>query len=529
MPTDSAAQAGMQLTRQHTALVDVHDDLQMDVSEELLDDPNAAIAMALLELEALSRDNRDRLLQGGLNWTDGDRAVCDWVAGRYDHLSRIAYSAAAQVRKSVTSGAESSATIFGLTLLLLGHAIKWRKSAGQAADVTLRERGQRLYVSAAKRNLESTAFKVVVEREAIETNVEALFIRVLLIERFSSGNLSAKRLEILDTWMLASAQSTWLTRELREGGAIFCVDPTSQMRPLVPYQPGIVAPLYLPLWPFQRHLATIAHAFHVGTIYPGWGLGLRFRIEEHIGVMEFLEREFTLIEAVGVKKSKRLPVGGELVSLFTGFNDINLRALANQTTLTVAGVLGVSAAPTKFAAASSPSSPSLISVVNANIDAGAFTTFDAVQGAVTLLDVSETGLGLEMASDDAARIDIDSLVAVKLADHPACMVGVVVRKANVPKRSASLVGVKLLSRVPMRATLEEVNDRLARSTLQGIFLSGGSEGWQSDALIVNDAAYRANVTMSVTVANGRFHVRLGRVLWQGPGWKMTAVHVSVAR
>jgi len=520
--------AGMQLTRQHTALVDFHVELQMNVAEGALDNPTAAIATALLELEALSRDSRDRLLQGGLNWTDGDRAVCDWVAGRYDHLARIAFSAAARVGKSASSSAENSVALFGLTLLLLGHAIKWRKGAGQRADVTLREHGQRLYVLAAERSLESTAFNVVVDRESIETNVEALFIRVLLIERFSSGNLIARRLEILDTWLLASAQSIWLTRELREGGASFCVDPKSPTRPLVPYQAGSVAPLYLPLWALQRQLVTIARAFHVGTIYPGWGLGVRFRVEDHIGVMEFLERELTLTEILGVKKSKRLPIGGEVVTLFAGFNDIYVHALINQTTLTSAGMLGSAAVAAKPAFESSPPEPSRISVANALGDLDGLNIFGAVPSSVMLLDVSETGLGLEMTSDDAARIDIDSLVAVKLADGRPCIIGVVVRKANVTPRGTTLVGVKLLARVPMRATLEEVNDQVVHSTVKGIFLSGGSGGWHSDALIVNDAAYRANQTMSVTVSNGRFHVRMGRIRQQGPGWKMTAVQVIVA-
>ena len=46
---------------------------------------------------------------------------------------------------------------------------------------------------------------------------------------------------------------------------------------------------------------------------------------------------------------------------------------------------------------------------------------------------------------------------------------------------------------------------------------------------VSDATYRARPVVAVTIASGHFHIRLGRVRYQGPGWKMAAANVLEAR
>jgi hypothetical protein len=516
-------QPGLQLTKVHRNVTDQHSNLQFDLPK---DNPLVALrvlAKASADFEALTFAERDRLLQGHLSWSDGDTAVCEWVAGRYDHLARIAADTVPALPVADARQVTAQVSLCALALVLLGHAIKWRKISGQRADVSLRDKAQRLFAVARKARFESHVVTVVLERTEVETSNEALFLRVLLVERFASGNLIPRRLEILDSWLVASPHAMWLSKEPAASGGNFCVEPGSGTRPLIPCADGDVASRYLPLHPLVRQLQTIAGEFHGGEIYPGWGLGMKFRIEDHISVMDFLDREFRLVQSAGAKKSKRLPIAGEKVNVFVGFNDVYLRGLANQSAIApVAGADGVSL-----------SKPiPLTSLVAANSETGTFAALDSIQGPVSLLDISETGLGLEMSAADAALVEIDSLVAVKLNDNQPCLIGTVVRQAIVPKRPATLVGVKLLSRVPLRTTLEEVSERTVRSTMKGIFIGGAGNDWANDSVIVNDATYRTSTTMggvmSATVGNSRFHIRLGRIRLQGPGWKMAAIHVIVA-
>lgn len=521
--SDGSQQPGLQLTKLHRNVADQHSNLQFELPKDNPAVTLPVLAKASADFEALSFAERDRLLQGHLSWTSGDTAVCEWVAGRYEHLARIAADAVPARELTDASQKTAQISLCALALVLLGHATKWRKISGQRADLSLRDKTQRMFAVARKARFDTSVVTVVLERTEVETSNEALFVRALLVERFTSGNLIPRRLEILDSWLVASAHAMWLAKEPAASGGNFCVDPGSGVRPLSPYADGDIAPRYLPLHPLMRQLQTIAGEFHRGTIYPGWGLGMKFRIEDHISVMDFLDREFRLVQSAGAKKSKRLPITGEQVSVFVGFNDVYLRGLANQSAIApIAGAAGVSL-----------SKPiPLTSLVAANSETGSFATLHSIEGPVTLVDISESGLGLEMSAEDAALVEIESLVAVKLNDNQPCLIGTVVRQVILPKRHATLVGVKLLSRVPLRTTLEEVSDRTVRSTMKGIFIGGAGNDWATDSIIVNDAAYRTATTMggvmSATVGNSRFHIRLGRVRLQGPGWKMAAIHVIVA-
>jgi hypothetical protein len=73
-----------------------------------------------------------------------------------------------------------------------------------------------------------------------------------------------------------------------------------------------------------------------------------------------------------------------------------------------------------------------------------------------------------------------------------------------------------------------MTDRSVGGAMKGIFVPSDGGDWSGDSIIVTDSTYRANATMNVAVANSRFHIRLGHVRLQGPGWKMTSMQVLVA-
>jgi hypothetical protein len=512
------AQSGLRLTRAHSNLANAHFGLQGDIIGASITNVAPTLTRTLAEFEALSVGDRGRLLQSRLTSIEGDNAVCEWHAGRYDHLARMSSDAASALVRRDTKEPAAAVALCANALLLLGHAIKWRQIADLQSDPSLPERVLRMFMLARQAKLDTTPVTVAVERTLIETTVEALFLRTLLVDRFSSGNLIPRRFEILDTWLLASAHALWLSKEPMEGGANFCVDPRNASHPLTPYQLGDVAPRYLQCRPLQRQLQAILGSFHRGRIFPGWGLGMTFRLEDHVGVIDFLDREFSLLQSASRKKSKRLPVGGDRVELFAGYDDIYLRALAGQLAFPpAAGRPGGSAPMTGLGSLSAVSG-----------ETGRFANVDTISGPVKLLDVSDAGLGLEMSADDAARLDLENMVAVKLDPALPCVLGIVARKANVPRRNATLVGIKVLSRTPLRATLGIVTDRSVGGAMKGIFVPSDGGDWSGDSIIVTDSTYRANATMNVAVANSRFHIRLGHVRLQGPGWKMTSMQVLVA-
>jgi hypothetical protein len=529
LTTEDGKTPGLQLTRAHRNLADKHYAVEREMDKRQTLEATLVLSRTLRDFDEFSRSDRERYLQSSLALTDGDRSVGEWIAERYENLSRTA-------REIVPYGLNESspqramlASAWAQAILLAGHASKWRRMSGQLADNSARSRLHKIFRSAVAAQVESTIVNVTIERRTIETTVESLYVRALLIDRFGGGNVPPKRLEILDSWLIAWMGSLWLSREPLPGAPMLAIDTNNPTRGLSRHIPTEPADFFLALKPLQRQLERATEFFHQGTIFPGWGIGLLFRMEEHVAVMDFIERELNMIENASAQKSKRFAVGnGARVTTFMGFNDVYHRALTAQTTLTSSLGLAAGAGAVRGTTTGAYVAPAALRLAALAQSSGMIEE-DLTRSPVHLLDISDSGLGLEMSTEDAAKVELDELIAIRIEEGKPCVLGVVVRKVNVRNAYVTTVGVKVLTKVPLRATLEIVTDRTVRQNTAGIFVAGiGTHGF-ADSIIVTDAIYKARPTLSVTIASGMFHIRLGRVRHQGPGWKLAAVEVAEAR
>ncbi len=525
-------QAGLQFTKAHRSLGDKHFALEREMDKRQTLECVTILARALRDFEEFSRADRERYLQGGLTQTDGDRAVCAWITERYEHMARIAREIVPTGLNEASAGRHLRAPAWALAILLIGHASKWRKISGHRPDAATPGRLHQLFRSAREADIDAAVQTVTVERRFIEATIEALYVRALLLERFASGNLGPRRLEILDTWLIAWMGALWLTIEPAARGATLCIDTQNSARGLTRPVTGERADFYLALKPLRRQLERAIDYFHQGIIFPGWGIAQSFRMEEHVAVMDFVERELNLIEHAAAQKSKRFPIGQKSrVSVFFGFAEIYDRALIKQSAITTSA--GSSAASGNASSISGARTGGYFAPATLRLaalaDADAARTNDFMRSPVQLLDISDAGMGLEMSSDDAAKVEVDELVAVRIDDGRPWVLGIVVRKVNQRNDYSTTVGIKVLTKVPLRATLELVTDRPVRQTANGIFVAGSPVHGFADSIIVSDATYRARQVVAVTIASGHFHIRLGRVRYSGPGWKMAAANVLEAR
>ena len=382
-----------------------------------------------------------------------------------------------------------------LAIVLSGHAIKWRKFSGSRPDPTTREWLHQIFRTAEAFAVDATVLSVRIEDRQFDATVETLYVRALLLDRFSSGNLPPKRLEILDSWLVAWMGSLWLTRAPVAGEPTLGINTGMPQRGLAPHVPGDDAHLFLSLRPLQRQLDRSKREFHHGVIFPGWGIGLGAAMEEHVAVIDFLEREFTLIEAARKQRGKRLAIGvNSPVGVFFGFDEICKLAF---------------------------SAEKLHSLSGGGAEIG-------IRNAIQLIDISEGGLGLDMIDEDARRVHVDDLIAVRLEKGRPCVLGVVVRKSNLQPPTATLIGVKVLSKAPIYSAMDRVEE--ATNTWQsaeGILLGGTAEDGFSDSVIVSDKAYVANSLLAVTLDGRTFELHLRRVRQQGPGWRMAAFDAAV--
>ncbi|MBL8520651.1 MAG: hypothetical protein JNK75_08245 [Betaproteobacteria bacterium] len=450
-----------------------------------------SVGQALRAFEEGTRTDREQRLKSTLAATRDHQVFCTWVAERYDHLLQMARSAVSAVFDSPDSDKAMRSQACAVMLTLSGHAVKWRRFAGLRTDPAAREWAHQVFRTAVAFTVDSNVISVRIEDQMFDATVEALYVRALLVDRFAGGNLAPKRMEVLDHWLTAWMSSLWLTREPAAGEPTLGIN-TNGPRGLVPHQPGDGAHLFLSLKPLERQLDRTLREFHHGRIFPGWGIGQTLPMEDHAGVVDFLEREFALIESAGGAKvrGKRVSFGvNQAVGVFFGFKEICAMAFATERLNTLAG---------------------------GGAELG-------VKNAIQLADVSEGGVGLDVMEDDARRIGIGELVAIRLEKGKPCVVGVVVRKSALQRPTATLVGVKILGRAPVYSAIERVDEATnSWQPSEALLIAGASEDGMADSVLLAETTYVANAPIAVTLSGDTFVLNLRRVREQGPGWRLAA-------
>jgi hypothetical protein len=494
-PTGSNSNQHVPLSRDEVA--GRHRSLEKSMAAFKPRDTVNSVTQALRAFEDVTRAERTQLFKGGLFAAKHEQAAAAWFAERYEHLLLLARSGVTRTFGNEETDKALRAQSCALALLLAGHALKWRRIAGNRPDANAREWQNQIFRTASAFQVDAEVLSVRIEDQVIDATVEALYARALLLDRFAAGNVSPRRLEILDNWLGAWMSALWLNRTAPAGEPVLGIDTNNPQRGLAPHVAGDGAHLFLGMKSLQRQLDRAIREFHLGRIFPGWGIGVQAPMEDHVGAIEVLEREFTLVENAQRQKAqrgKRVSFGtNAVVGVYFGFREICELAFSQQRLHTLAG---------------------------GGADLG-------IRNAINLVDVSEGGLGLDVMEDDARKIQVGELVAVRLEKGKPCMIGTVVRKSGLQRPTATLIGIKLFSRAPVWSAMERVDE--ATNTWQpseGILIAGSAADGYADSLIVSDTTYVANAPMAVTLGNQTFEVYLRRIREQGAGWRMAAFDAS---
>jgi hypothetical protein len=452
-----------------------------------------SVGQALRAFEEQTRPEREMLLKSGLFLNRDEQVAALWMAERYEHLRAMACANVPRIFEDAPSDGNQRIQACVLAILLCGHANKWGKFAGNRPPPDEREWLHQIFRTAVAFNVDATVISQRIEDRQFDVTVESLYVRALLLDRFANGSLAPNRLEILDTWLIAWMGALWLTRAPVPGEPTLGVNTASPQHGLVPHFDGDGAHLFLSLQPLQRQLDRTIREFQLGRIFPGWGSGAAVPVEEHVAVIDFLEREFLLIETAQRQRSqrgKRVSFGtNPVVSVFFGFDEICRLAFSSERFHTLTG---------------------------GGAEIG-------IRNAINLIDVSEGGLGLDMVEDDARRVPVNELVAIRLEKGKPCMLGVVVRKSPLQRPSAMLVGIKVLAKSPVYSALERVDEATnSWQPGQGILIADNAADGFADSIIVGDKTYVANSPLAVSMGTTIFELYLRRIRQQGPGWRMAA-------
>ncbi len=477
-----------------------------------------AVAIALADFEEKSAPVRAAALNMSFQRVDMEHGEFLWLADIYARLAAAVRTLADKVSDSDAVPPAIRVRFWAHALLAGGNECKWRLIAG------LRSSPAQIHwhhLQLGRAQADQTADVVIsipIEGSSRETSVEALYMRALLLERLASGNLNAQQIEILDEWLLAWMHSLIVSRKRPEDENALVADLTGSkgftlaLRGDPEGDPR--GKVYLPVKPIMRQLDHAIERFHQGLIFPGFGLGMHFRIEEHAGVIDYLSREFALLMARKEFKQPRIAAEGfRDAAVFVGMNDILTRAVQ----ASEASLLRI-AAP----------------MVHGGAGKGSFAALDPAMRVLTVSDVSESGFGLIAGADHQDALAVGDIAAVRLTAQSPATICVVTRKVRQPQSRGTLIGLRILTRTARPLSLEHAgNDEKssggtkgARPAVSAIFIPGEDTSGRGDSIIVSETVYRGPATFRARLGSDTFCVTLGRIKKQGRGWKMAAFSVT---
>lgn len=143
-----------------------------------------------------------------------------------------------------------------------------------------------------------------------------------------------------------------------------------------------------------------------------------------------------------------------------------------------------------------------------------------------LHDHSVSGFGVTTDKNSARSVPLGAVVAIRVAGDPQWKVGSVVRK--VPHADDQiLVGIEMLSARPVPVTLQIYDPDfpvdMSDKSVDALFLPGQSG--KADSVLIRAGQYSSNTRHKLVTKKGEFIIRLNRVIKQGTHWAAAGLEV----
>lgn len=469
-------------------------------------------------IEGLKRD----LFRAPLAWNDEQQAAVRWIALQHHRFARNARRVADVLARDAGAGPSQKALATAFALHHLAEAMKC-EMADNPRGAQHFSALNALMKAAIASGFERMPISLQVQGEEDRCTVESLFFRALLLAR-SGGVLSHEQVEILDAWF-------WLWMPALHGetqkpeGASMRVDLEST-RGLSRTPDGAArSALYLPLPPLERGFRAIVEQFQDGVIVPSQGHASRFRIEEHMVVLDMVRRTLRGMHRPPIVRAKREP-SSVSTELHVGIAEIMSRGFKPAAPATPGIEL--------LTLQGSEGGPS-------RADGDPFAAiFDIARRNIQVIDVSASGLGLAGDLAECGEIQVGDIVALRLARGGPLELGKVARRAFPDSGGRVVIGVERSDAMPSGRVV--IGVRQLSAGVQQLAVTPGARGGSSrpemmlfvpgqdstgrqDAFLVSESALLQGRAFEAEVGDQAFSFRLNRVRDRGRGWLLAGFEI----
>lgn len=473
----------------------------------LLDQGLDAGAARLLELGAVldagvARCKRD-LLASSLCWNEENESTIAWICRQHRGVADMGSRLSQEMRDEPRADGTLGESVAALTLHHWAEAVKWSPTRERLDYAPVQE----ILRHAIARGRQGAAIHWVADGRGRATTLEALYFRALLLDRFATGSLTRTQLELLDAWLWEWSGALHGATQMPEGAALRVdLDQNTGLREGA--RAGSGESLYLALAPLERRRREVISALHQGRVVPQHGCASDFRVEEHVALLDHLQRAF---RADSVERAPRRHVAGTRVEVWVGLAEILSRGV------------GIGSQTGRYQA---------LNVAAGSFDEAARARFsESTRRYLWLADASDTGLGFQAMGTDARGLEIGELLGWRWNPGGPLFLGSVVRMLAGADGASMTIGVRVLTEaakpMPLKQAVDFDNGGGADGTF--LFVPGSDASGSNDTFLLPESALELRTTFRTHAGGNQYALRFNRVRARGRGWIAAGFEVLPAR
>jgi len=468
-------------------------------------------------IESLKRG----LFRAPLAWNSEQKAAARWISLQHHRLARNARRVAELLMNDAGASPERKALATALALHHLSEAMKFEMADDPRATRHFRSL-HALMRAAIASGFERLEISVQVQAAQVRCTVESLFFRALLLAR-SSGVLSNSQVEILDSWFWLWIPTLQGSAEM-PAGASLRVDLDSDRGLRRSGEVQAAHALYLPMLPLERAFHAIVEQFQNGVIVPSKGHASRFRMEEHMVVLDMARRTLRGMRREPVTRASREP-SSVMAELHVGIAEIMSRGARAPVT---------SKAPVRLLALEGSGAPQ----PRREDDNPIAGIYDINRRNVRVIDVSASGIGLEGALPECSEVAVGDIVALRLSPDGPLELGKVARRAFpaedgrvvigvhlAPTTGRVVIGVRQLSPAVQYLDVVQGSKIEKERHERMLFVPGGDSSGRHDAFLVTESTMLRGQAFEAQLGDQTFSFRLNRVRDRGRGWMLAGFEI----
>ena len=436
---------------------------------------------------AVARLKRD-LLGSALCWNEDNHALTDWIYQQHRRLADVAHGL-------LDDPGPLPPLLAAFVLHHEGEAMKWIAGRDRLDVATLNAVAARAFDAGIARHGLRWSF----DGRGCETTLEAMYLRVMLLDRLGTGVLTRQQVEVLDAWLVEWRRDLRLFDVRRDGPALH-VDLSSARGLRADAAPEDGRVLWLALGALERRRREVVAELQHGRIVPAYGCAAEFRIEEHVAVLCHLQRAFTSPAEAASRREVRESAPATRVEAWVGIQEILAEAQP--------GSRGVETGQWRsLDLGGEPSAP-----------------IDPHRRYLWLCDTSAGGCGFEALEQDATGIEIGDLVGWRRGN--AISLGRVIRRLPGKSMGQVFLGVRLLTETALPFTLKRIDaGEAAQDVHDYLYVAGDDASGRRDAFLVPETSFSHERAYRAIAGDERYTLRFNRVRERGRGWVLAGFEI----